>query len=239
LKKYEGMFLVDQEVSNKKWDEVIGHVRSHLEKHNAEILDLEKWNDLKLAYPIKKRKKATYILGHFNAEPSSIAPLRHDLQLSELVLRHLITVDTGRMQFLVEETPEAATRRPAEAEAAKPAATKEAEGTAEAAKPAAAKEAEKTAEAEKEKPSEGEGEPSEEKAEGEQADAEPAAAKEAEGTAEAEKEKPSEGEGEPSEEKAKGEQADAEPAETTPGEEQTEPAPEAAGKEPEKESAGE
>ena len=185
-KKYEGMFLVDQEVSNKKWDEVIGHIRSHLEKHNAEILDLEKWNDLKLAYPIKKRKKATYILGHFNAEPSSIAPLRHDLQLSELVLRHLITVDTGRMQFLVEETPEAATRRPAGAEAA-----------------------------------------------------EPAAAKEAEKTAEAEKEEPSEGEGEPSEEKAEGEQADAEPAEATPGEEQTEPAPEAAGKEPEKESTGE
>ena len=118
MKKYEGMFLVDQEVANKKWDETIGHLRSVLEKHNVEILDLDKWKDLKLAYPIKKRKKATYILGHFNMEQSVIAALRRDLQLSEEILRHLILIDTGRMQFLMEDAPPE-TRR---GEQAKPAA---------------------------------------------------------------------------------------------------------------------
>lgn len=116
MKKYEGMFLVDQETANKKWDEVIGHIRGTLEKYKAEILDLEKWQDLKLAYPIKKRRKGTYIVGHFNLAPNALAEIRHDFQLSEVVLRHIIIVDTGERQILIEETPpEAAT-----ATAAKP-----------------------------------------------------------------------------------------------------------------------
>jgi small subunit ribosomal protein S6 len=116
LKKYEGMFLVDQETANKKWDEVIGHIRGTLAKYKAEILDLEKWQDLKLAYPIKKRRKGTYIVGHFNLDPNTLAEIRHDFQLSEAVLRHIIIVDTGERQFLIEETPEEA----ATATAAKP-----------------------------------------------------------------------------------------------------------------------
>jgi len=105
LKKYEGMFLVDQETANKKWDEIRGHIRGTLEKYKAEIIDLDKWNDLKLAYPIKKRRKGTYIVGHFNLNEATLAEIRHDFQLSELVLRHVITVDTGKKLFLIEETP--------------------------------------------------------------------------------------------------------------------------------------
>jgi small subunit ribosomal protein S6 len=116
------MFLVDQETANKKWDEIVGHIRGTLEKYKAEILDLEKWNDLKLAYPIKKRRKGTYVLGHFNLDTSVLAEIRHDFQLSELVLRHAIIVDTGKRQFLIEETPpegapvEAARKAPLAAE---------------------------------------------------------------------------------------------------------------------------
>jgi small subunit ribosomal protein S6 len=121
LKKYEGMFLVDQETANKKWDEVIGHIRGTLEKYKAVILDLEKWQDLKLAYPIKKRRKGTYIVGHFNLAPNALAEIRHDFQLSEVVLRHIIIVDTGERQILIEETPPEAATAPA----AKPAAAVE------------------------------------------------------------------------------------------------------------------
>lgn len=113
MKKYEGMFLVDQETANKKWDEVLGHIRSTLEKYKAEILDLDKWNDLKLAYPIKKRRKGTYIVGHFNLNEATLAEIRHDFQLSDFVLRHVIIVDTGKRQSLIEETP--AEGAPAEA----------------------------------------------------------------------------------------------------------------------------
>lgn len=109
MKKYEGMFLVDQEAANKRWDEVIGHIRTVLEKHKAEILDLEKWNDFKLAYPIKKRKKATYILSHFNLDEPNVAAIRDDFMLSETVIRHMILKDDGRRQFLFEDTPEAET----------------------------------------------------------------------------------------------------------------------------------
>lgn len=113
MKKYEAMFLVDQETANKKWDEIIGHIRTTLEKYKAEILDLDKWQDLKLAYPIKKRRKGTYIVAHFNLDPLKVAEVRHDFQLSDYVLRSLIISDTGKRQSVIEEpAPEEAAAPP-------------------------------------------------------------------------------------------------------------------------------
>jgi small subunit ribosomal protein S6 len=102
-KKYEGLFLVDPEVASKKWDELSAHITGTIKKHEGEIIDLNKWQELRLAYEIKKRRKGTYLLGHFMIPPEKVNTIRDEFKISELVLRHLFIVDTGRMQCLPSE----------------------------------------------------------------------------------------------------------------------------------------
>jgi small subunit ribosomal protein S6 len=61
-----------------------------LEKNNAEILANRPWDERRLAFPIKGHKKGLFYLTYFKAEGKEMKNLEHDLQLAELVLRHLV-----------------------------------------------------------------------------------------------------------------------------------------------------
>ncbi|MFH1549922.1 MAG: 30S ribosomal protein S6 [Planctomycetota bacterium] len=122
MKKYEGMFLIDSETASKKRDEVIAHIRDTVQKHQGEVLDLDKWEDLKLAYEIKKHRKGAYFLGHFTIPPGEVNNIRDEFLISDMVLRHMFIIDTGRTQFLEDDSdygaPKPARREPRTAQAA-------------------------------------------------------------------------------------------------------------------------
>lgn len=95
MRIYEGMFLLEDNRANDNWDAVSGEVRGLLEKHQAEILTFERWDDRRLAYPIKGRNRAVYLLARFTAPTEALAPLERDCLLNENVLRVLFTRDTA------------------------------------------------------------------------------------------------------------------------------------------------
>ncbi|MFH1422614.1 MAG: 30S ribosomal protein S6 [Planctomycetota bacterium] len=92
MRLYEGMFLVDSALVQKDGEQATNIIVSILQKHKCEVLRVEKWNERKLAYVIKKQDRGTYYVIHFNTEPSVISLLRRDCQLSESILRTMITV---------------------------------------------------------------------------------------------------------------------------------------------------
>jgi len=106
LTKYEAMFLVDTSRANREWDEVVKHIHGLIKRNGGEISKSEKWAERRLAYPILGRKRATYILVHFEGDGSGIASLQRDCQLSEVVLRVLIVRDERGAAALAEQ-PEA------------------------------------------------------------------------------------------------------------------------------------
>ena len=61
-----------------------------LEKHGATVRAARRWDERKLAYPIKHRMRGTYVLAYYDLETDTIDSLRHDLELSETVLRYLL-----------------------------------------------------------------------------------------------------------------------------------------------------
>jgi small subunit ribosomal protein S6 len=61
-----------------------------LTKHKAEILSAKRWDERKLAYEIKKQKRATYFLVYFKAPPGNIDALNREFTLTEPVLRSLV-----------------------------------------------------------------------------------------------------------------------------------------------------
>jgi len=70
-----------------------------IERHGGSIINLGKWAERKLAYPIEHHKRATYILSHFECDGTTIPQMRRDAELSEIILRYLITVDQDGVEW--------------------------------------------------------------------------------------------------------------------------------------------
>jgi len=87
---YEAMFVVDSAKGGSKFSDTIRHIAGLLTRHGAEIERMEKWDERKLAYPIKHVRRGIYVLVYFRIDGSAIAELRHMVDLSEEVLRVLI-----------------------------------------------------------------------------------------------------------------------------------------------------
>lgn len=87
---YEAMFLLDNTQVGEDFDGAAARVDEILQKHGAEIVLKEKWDERKLAYEIKGHRRATYYLVYFRAPTRAIAEIDGDVRLNELVLRHLV-----------------------------------------------------------------------------------------------------------------------------------------------------
>ena len=87
---YEGMFLLDNEFVREDWKRAKQLVTGTLEKHGAKVLAARRWDERRLAYPIQRRKRATYLLAYYEVDGDNIATIRRDFDLSEQILRFLL-----------------------------------------------------------------------------------------------------------------------------------------------------
>lgn len=86
---YEVLFLLDPNKSSADWDGSLRHCNGIIEKAGGEIIDSRPWGEPKLAYPIGKFRKGTYLLAYFRSDPNAIAEMERQCRLSELIIRHL------------------------------------------------------------------------------------------------------------------------------------------------------
>lgn len=89
MRRYEGMFLFDSSVA-RDWEAIEQEVHRLCNRIGAELLVCVKYDERKLAYEIKRRKRGTYVLTYFEAAPDRIVDLERDARLSELILRLLV-----------------------------------------------------------------------------------------------------------------------------------------------------
>ncbi|HYF14679.1 MAG TPA: 30S ribosomal protein S6 [Phycisphaerales bacterium] len=87
---YEAMFLIGQAQSGDL-AAVIRHIEEIISRGHGEIIAMRKWDERRLAYEIRGQKRGLYILCYFKAPGSELAHIERDCNLSELVLRTLIT----------------------------------------------------------------------------------------------------------------------------------------------------
>lgn len=88
-KLYEGMFLVDS-AQAADWDATKAVLEGVLKRADAEILEMKKWDDRRLAYEVNKKARGTYILCYFNADCDKIQDVEKGAQLSDQIMRVLI-----------------------------------------------------------------------------------------------------------------------------------------------------
>src|SRR5437762_1064547 len=105
---YEAMFMVGQAAA-ADLAAVVEHIKEILSRGQAEIIAMRKWDERRLAYEIKKQKRALYILTYFKAPAGSMPHIERDCNLSEKVMRTLIL----RADHLTEDEMRAADARDA------------------------------------------------------------------------------------------------------------------------------
>lgn len=88
---YEGMFLMDQQGMAGDLNGALEHVRQILDRAEAEVLALRKWDDRRLAYEINGQRRGTFLLALFRVDPDRIGQMERACNLSEQVLRVLFT----------------------------------------------------------------------------------------------------------------------------------------------------
>ena len=87
---YEAMFLFSQATA-ADFGGAIAHLREILDKAGAQVIAMKKWDERRLAYEIDKQKRGVYILTYFTVSAKNVAQIERSCNLSEKVLRHLIT----------------------------------------------------------------------------------------------------------------------------------------------------
>lgn len=87
---YEGMFLVDSAEAGTDWDGIVAIIRKMLDKANAEIVSIRKWDDRRLAYDIRGVSRGTYIIAYFRVDGHKVQDIEKSVQLSERIIRVLI-----------------------------------------------------------------------------------------------------------------------------------------------------
>jgi ribosomal protein S6 len=103
---YEGLFLFPQSAGSNL-QAASEHVIHLLDRSGGEILSFGKWDERRLAFEIKGSKRGVYFLSYFKCDPTKLISLERDCNLSEQLLRAMIT----RADQVTDEIIEAAEGR--------------------------------------------------------------------------------------------------------------------------------
>jgi small subunit ribosomal protein S6 len=90
LNRYEAMFLLAASFATEM-ENTLKIVRGIVERHEGKVLVLKKWDERKLAYELGGQKRGLYILCYFEAPGPAVAAIERDVNLSEQILRVLVT----------------------------------------------------------------------------------------------------------------------------------------------------
>ena len=95
---YEAMLLVEPTIAAREWPKVVEEVERLAKKNGASVLQIAKWGERKLAFPVRKCARGTYVLAYFGAPEKAVTKLRADIGLSEVILRSLVLAHEGEMR---------------------------------------------------------------------------------------------------------------------------------------------
>ena len=102
MNQYEAMFLFDPTFGNS-FERCESEIRRLMERAEAEVLFCKKWDERRLAYKIKGRKRGVYVLTYFKAPTDKILGLERDARISEDILRLLVLRADGVTHEMMEE----------------------------------------------------------------------------------------------------------------------------------------
>lgn len=125
MRCYEMLYIVHPEKAGEAFSEVVEKFKTVIEEQGASVLKIDEWGDRKLAYPIQKQARGSYVLMIFEAPAPAIKELERRMRIDESIMRYQTVLLEGGYEapaeVPVEEVAEEAAPAPAEEAAPAPA----------------------------------------------------------------------------------------------------------------------
>ena len=93
---YEATIVVKAAAARTDYDGTIAAVRQTYESEGAQFIELEKWEERGLAYPIGGETSGLYLNAYFTADPLAIARIERRARLGDTIIRQLIIGRPGK-----------------------------------------------------------------------------------------------------------------------------------------------
>jgi len=87
---YEGMFLFNPAQVTSSVAAASETLKGILDRAEAEVIAMYKWDERKMAYPIDGQRRGLYMLAYFNIDGARIPQIERDVKLSDEIMRVMI-----------------------------------------------------------------------------------------------------------------------------------------------------
>jgi small subunit ribosomal protein S6 len=105
MRTYENIMIVHPDKVADEYNAVVEKFKGVLADLNANLLKVDEWGVRKLAYPVKKQGRGSYVLTIFEADPTIIDEYERRLRLDEAVIKfQTVLLEKG---FVEEAAPAA------------------------------------------------------------------------------------------------------------------------------------
>ncbi|HYO43059.1 MAG TPA: 30S ribosomal protein S6 [Candidatus Limnocylindrales bacterium] len=91
MRRYELMLVLKPDVPDERASAVIDRTTRYVVASGGQIVKVAPWGRRRLAYPIERYREGSYHIVVFESPAEAIAEMERSLQITEDVLRYLVT----------------------------------------------------------------------------------------------------------------------------------------------------
>jgi small subunit ribosomal protein S6 len=87
MRTYEHIFIVHPDTVGDEYAAVLEKFKGILTEQGANILKVDEWGSRKLAYPVKKQGRGTYVLLVFESKADVVSEFERRLRIDEKIIK--------------------------------------------------------------------------------------------------------------------------------------------------------
>lgn len=91
MRRYELMLVLRPDAPDDRVQQILDRVTRGISADEGQIVKVSPWGRRRLAYPIDSFREGSYFLVLFDAPSAAVAELERGLNITEEVIRHLVT----------------------------------------------------------------------------------------------------------------------------------------------------
>ncbi len=89
MNKYELMFIIAQDTTDEKKEELIERFKKYVEAHKGVVEGVEKLGTKKLAYPINFKNEGYYVLMNIQLSPEEVDAMNKLMTITDGIVRQM------------------------------------------------------------------------------------------------------------------------------------------------------
>lgn len=97
MNQYEAMYVIDTQLEDTQRQELIARFNGLVASNGGTVDRVDEWGKRRLAYSINYKTEGYYVLMYVTAPPELPRELERNLQISDSVLRYLVTRFEGAL----------------------------------------------------------------------------------------------------------------------------------------------